>query len=151
MKAGIATNLFVAEALSELGIRLAGDLIIESVVDEEFGGVNGTLAGRLRGVHADAAVISEPSFLRVCPAQRGGRTAHLTFSSPNDGILGPRTGASAIEHSASSLTACRRSRTSGGVRLLTRSVLASARAGAGDCHSSVYRFLGHKRADQYAR
>ncbi len=86
MKAGVAMNLFVVEALEELKLRLAGDLIFETVVDEEFGGVNGTLAGRLRGYIADAAVISEPSFLRICAAQRGGRTAHITFSAPG-GIL----------------------------------------------------------------
>jgi acetylornithine deacetylase len=80
MKAGVAINLFVAEALRELDVQLAGDLIVEAVVDEEFGGVNGTLAGRVRGYVADAAVISEPSFLRICAAQRGGRTAHITFS-----------------------------------------------------------------------
>jgi acetylornithine deacetylase len=88
MKGGIATNLFVLDALRELGISLAGDLIFETVVDEEFGGVNGTLAGRLMGFTADAAVISEPSFLRVCPAQRGGRTAHIRFRAANEGILG---------------------------------------------------------------
>jgi acetylornithine deacetylase len=87
MKAGIAVNLLVAHAVRDLGIPLRGDLTIESVVDEEFGGVNGTLAGRLRGHLADAAVISEPSFLRVCPAQRGGRTAHITFQVPNGGVL----------------------------------------------------------------
>jgi acetylornithine deacetylase len=86
MKAGVAMNLFIAEALAELGLRLAGDLVFETVIDEEFGGVNGTLAGRLRGFNGDAAVISEPSFLRVCPAQRGGRTAHITFCSPG-GVL----------------------------------------------------------------
>lgn len=80
MKAGVAMNLFVAEALRELDLKLAGDLTIEAVVDEEFGGVNGTLAGRVRGYLADAAVITEPSFLRICAAQRGGRTAHITFS-----------------------------------------------------------------------
>lgn len=90
MKAGIATNLFVARALDELGVSLRGDLVVESVVDEEFGGVNGTLAGRVRGYLADAAVISEPSFLRICPAQRGGRTAHITLEAPGDGILGDR-------------------------------------------------------------
>jgi acetylornithine deacetylase len=89
MKGGVATNLFVIEALRELGITLAGDLIVESVVDEEFGGVNGTLAGRLMGFNADAAIISEPSALRVCPAQRGGRMVHITFGAPNEGILGP--------------------------------------------------------------
>ncbi|MBL8216971.1 MAG: M20/M25/M40 family metallo-hydrolase [Bryobacterales bacterium] len=87
MKAGVATNLFVARAVRELGLALRGDLTVESVVDEEFGGVNGTLAGRLHGYVADAAVISEPSFLRVCPAQRGGLTAHITFEVPNGGIL----------------------------------------------------------------
>lgn len=87
MKAGIAANLFVARALHDLGIPLRGDLTIESIVDEEFGGVNGTLAGRLRGYLADAAVISEPTFLRICPAQRGGRTAQVTFRIPAAGIL----------------------------------------------------------------
>lgn len=87
MKAGIATNLFVARALHDLGLPLRGDLVVESVVDEEFGGVNGTLAGRLRGYLADAAVVSEPSFLRICPAQRGGRTAHILLEVPNEGIL----------------------------------------------------------------
>lgn len=87
MKAGIATNLFIARALKALGLPLRGDLTIESVVDEEFGGVNGTLAGRLRGYLADAAIISEPSFLRICPSQRGGNTAHITFEVPGEGIL----------------------------------------------------------------
>lgn len=86
MKGGIAANLFVARALQDLKIALQGDLTIETVVDEEFGGANGTLAGRLRGPTADAAVISEPSFLRVCHAQRGGCVAHITLRAPG-GIL----------------------------------------------------------------
>ncbi|MGE5645393.1 MAG: M20/M25/M40 family metallo-hydrolase [Acidobacteriota bacterium] len=88
MKGGVGTNMFVVEALKELNIRLAGDLVFETVIDEEFGGCTGTLAGRLKGFNADAAVISEPSFLRICPAQRGGRTAHITFTAPG-GILSP--------------------------------------------------------------
>jgi len=87
MKSGIAANLFVAEALPALGMQLAGDLILESVVDEEFGGVNGTLAGRLMGFNADAAILSEPSGLRISPAQRGGRTLHITFTAGNAGVL----------------------------------------------------------------
>src|SRR6185437_4177592 len=86
MKAGVATNLFVLECLRELNIRLAGDLLFETVIDEEFGGSNGTLAGRLMGFNADAAIISEPSFLRVCPAQRGGRIAHVTLNA-SGGVL----------------------------------------------------------------
>ena len=80
MKGGVATNLFVVEVLREMGIQLRGDLVFETVVDEEFGGVNGTLAGRLKGFNADAAIVSEPSFLRICPAQRGGRIVHIKLS-----------------------------------------------------------------------
>lgn len=90
MKAGIATNLFVMECVAELSLPLSGDLTFESVVDEEFGGSNGTLAGRLRGDNADAAVLSEPSFLRVCPAQRGGRTVHITFQAKGGVLQGGR-------------------------------------------------------------
>ena len=97
MKAGIASNLFVVETLSELGIELAGDLTFESVVDEEFGGVNGTLAGRLMGYNGDAAILSEPTSTRVCPAQRGGRTVHITFAAPNGGILAPARGSDVTE------------------------------------------------------
>lgn len=86
MKAGIAVNLFVVEALARMNISLAGDLVVETVVDEEFGGVNGTLAGRLKGFNADAAIISEPSSLRVCPAQRGGRIVHILLEAPG-GVL----------------------------------------------------------------
>jgi acetylornithine deacetylase len=104
MKAGIAINLFVLEALDRLGIRLCGDLLFESVVDEEFGGVNGTLAGRLRGYLADAAVITEPSSLRICAGQRGGRTVHLLFSAKG-GVLEDRSGAGVIAQMAHFLNA----------------------------------------------
>jgi acetylornithine deacetylase len=90
MKGGVGTNLFIVEALRDLDLELKGDLVFETVVDEEFGGVNGTLAGRLMGFNADAAIISEPSFLRICPAQRGGRTAHVTLTAPA-GVLATGT------------------------------------------------------------
>jgi acetylornithine deacetylase len=86
MKAGVGINLFLAEAIAKLNLPLAADLIFETVVDEEFGGVNGTLASRIRGYIADAAIVSEPSFLRICPAQRGGRTVQITFTAPG-GVL----------------------------------------------------------------
>jgi acetylornithine deacetylase len=73
--------------LQELGITLKGDLIGETVVDEEFGGVNGTLAGRVRGDNGDAMIITEPSGLLVINnGNRGGRVAQLTLSGP-EGII----------------------------------------------------------------
>ena len=87
MKGGIAAMLVAVEAIREAGVRLRGDLMIETIVDEEFGGVNGTLASRLRGPRADAAVITEPSQQMICPAQMGGRIAHITLHAENGGIL----------------------------------------------------------------
>ncbi len=104
MKGGIGTNLFVLEALREMNLSLRGDLIFESVVDEEFGGSNGTLAGRLRGFTADAAIISEPSFLRICPAQRGGRTAHILLQASGGVLREGKLGTGVIEQLSFFLT-----------------------------------------------
>ncbi|WJH36995.1 hypothetical protein N6H14_15710 [Paenibacillus sp. CC-CFT747] len=67
------------KCLMDLGLRPLGDVILESVVDEEFGGANGTLAGRLMGYNADAAIIPEPTNLAICPATRGGALWRLVF------------------------------------------------------------------------
>ncbi len=87
MKGGIASMILAVEVLKEAGVRLSGDLLLETVVDEEFGGVNGTLAGRLRGHNADAAIMCEPSQNAICPGQMGGRTAHITMRGGSKGIL----------------------------------------------------------------
>lgn len=107
MKGGVGTNLFVVEALERLGIQLGGDLVFETVVDEEFGGVNGTLAGRLQGFNADAAIISEPSFLRICPAQRGGRTVHITLRAPGGVLSDGKLPAGVIDQLTALLVAVR--------------------------------------------
>ena len=91
MKGGVAAMLMALEVLKESGVRLRGNLLVETVVDEEFGGVNGTLAARLRGHNADAAVLCEPSQNVICPAQTGGRTAHITLRSLEGGILAEGT------------------------------------------------------------
>ena len=46
-KYALATMLFVARALFELGIKLDYDLLLSAYVDEEFGGGNGALAAAL--------------------------------------------------------------------------------------------------------
>jgi len=77
MKGGIAAYLMAARCVSELKFDLKGDLILETVVDEEFGGANGTLACRLRGYNADAAILPEPNNMRVSAAHRGGQQFRL--------------------------------------------------------------------------
>lgn len=73
MKGGLAATVMAVKCLKELGARLNGNVIVESVVDEENGGSNGTLAARLRGHNADACIVPEPTGMIVCPAHKGGR------------------------------------------------------------------------------
>jgi acetylornithine deacetylase len=77
MKGGIASYLIAARCVRELGLKLNGDLILETVVDEEFGGANGTLACRLRGYNADAAILPEPNNMLISAAHRGGQQFRL--------------------------------------------------------------------------
>lgn len=72
MKGGIACYLHALRCLVECEVPLAGTVTVETTVDEEFGGANGTLACRLRRPGGDGAILPEPSGLAVCPATRGG-------------------------------------------------------------------------------
>jgi len=76
MKSGLLANLFAVKALQACGIRLAGDVILQSVIEEESGGGGGTLACFERGygthrVHADGFIATEPHWLDVCVAHPG--------------------------------------------------------------------------------
>ena len=77
MKGGLTCAIFAAKAIRDAGVRLKGRLLIQSVIGEEDGGI-GTLAAILRGHTADAAVIPEPTELRVAPAQAGAHNFRLT-------------------------------------------------------------------------
>lgn len=84
MKGGNIALIIAMEAIRSLGIQLKGDIIFQSVVEEESGGA-GTLAAVLKGYTADAAIIPEPTNMKIFPKQQGskwfrvivkGRTAH---------------------------------------------------------------------------
>ncbi len=86
MKAGLAVAIAAAAAIKKSGIPLRGRLTVHSVVGEEDGGI-GTFAMIDRGYRADAAIILEPTCLRMIPAQAGalsfrlripGRAAHAS-------------------------------------------------------------------------
>jgi acetylornithine deacetylase len=59
MKGGVVANAAVVAAIHAARIRLGGEILFESVVDEEWGRGGGTIAARLRGDKADACVIPE--------------------------------------------------------------------------------------------
>jgi acetylornithine deacetylase len=84
MKGGTVALLLAIESLVALGIKLKGDIIFQSVIEEESGGA-GTLAAVLRGYQADGAIIPEPTNMKIFPKQQGsmwfritvkGRSAH---------------------------------------------------------------------------
>ena len=72
MKGGLVAQAGVLCAIRAAGIRLGGDLIFESVIDEEWCGGGGTLAARQRGDSADACIVSEGTQLDIYRATRGG-------------------------------------------------------------------------------
>jgi acetylornithine deacetylase len=72
MKSGTIAGFLALKCLHDLNIVLKGDVYAESVIDEENGGVNGTIAARIRYPDIDFAIISEPSGLDVGISTRGG-------------------------------------------------------------------------------
>ncbi|MGM7701331.1 peptidase [Pseudalkalibacillus sp. Hm43] len=84
MKGGNLALLLAIQCLKELGVKLKGDVLFHSVIEEESGGA-GTLAAILRGHTADAALVPEPTNMKIFPKQQGsmwfrlkinGRSAH---------------------------------------------------------------------------
>jgi acetylornithine deacetylase len=72
MKAGLASAVMAVKILRDMGWQPKGDIIIESVVDEEYASGNGTIASRFRGYNADFGIKLEASGLRICPSCVGG-------------------------------------------------------------------------------
>ena len=77
MKSGLAAGIMALQVLQDLGWTPGGDVVVESVIGEESGGV-GTLAAIAEGVRADGAIILEPTGLDLCPVQSGALTFRLT-------------------------------------------------------------------------
>jgi acetylornithine deacetylase len=91
MKSGVAAMIVAVEALRAAGVRLAGDLVVNTVTDEESTGA-GSVASVQRGLGADAGLIPEPTSLDVWLGARGslcptitvqGRAGHAGLSQPH--------------------------------------------------------------------
>ena len=90
MKGGIGAALFALEALHACGVELAGDVLFETVPDEETCAM-GTIAAIARGYRADAGLVPEPTRFNLWIATRGllhgtlsvpGRSAHAEMNQP---------------------------------------------------------------------
>ena len=96
MKAGLIAEIMALRALDVVGIKLNGDVFVESVISEEDGGA-GTLATILRGYRADAAIITEPTKLAIVPAQGGSLVFRLTITGRSAHACVRNEGVSALE------------------------------------------------------
>lgn len=77
MKGGTVSLLLAVESLIALGKKLKGDVIFQSVIEEESGGA-GTLAAVIRGYKADGAIIPEPTNMKLFPKQQGSMWFRIT-------------------------------------------------------------------------
>ena len=96
MKAGLTSAVCAVEALHNLGVRLQGDVLFESVIGEESGGV-GTLTTLVQGWRADAVIITEPTRLRSCPVHAGALSFRIRITGRAIHASMKRFGVSAVE------------------------------------------------------
>ncbi|QEM82139.1 peptidase [Halomonas binhaiensis] len=107
MKGGNLASYIAVATLKELGIRLKGDVILQSVIEEEAGGA-GTLACLERGYRADAALIPEPTEQKIFPRQQGSRWFRLRVAGIKAHGGTRYEGVSALEKSVSVIQAIQR-------------------------------------------
>ena len=78
MKGGIAAMLKAVDFIRRAGLALEGDVLVQIVPDEEATCM-GTLAACQRGYTADAAIITEPTNMRLGTAVRGHMGGRVTL------------------------------------------------------------------------
>jgi acetylornithine deacetylase len=97
MKGGVASMLLATEVLRALQVPLRGDLIVNTVTDEESTGA-GSLAVAASGLRADGGIIPEPTALTAWLGTRGslmpaitvdGRAGHAGFPATHWSAGGP--------------------------------------------------------------
>jgi acetylornithine deacetylase len=95
MKSGIAAILGALRAIRGAGVTLRGDVLVQSVIEEEAGGGGGTLACLMKGYTADGLVIPEPGGLSVAHAgvlyfrvRTTGKTAHAGLAHTGVNAIG---------------------------------------------------------------
>ncbi len=81
MKSALASFLFALEALARAGVRLRGDVVLQSVMGEEAG-EPGTRSAIDRGHRGDIAIVGESSWGRDLVACIGVVNCRITVASP---------------------------------------------------------------------
>jgi acetylornithine deacetylase len=83
MKGSVAACMAALKALVDSGVSLKGDVLLAAVADEEYASLGS--ADVINRYHVDAAIVTEPTQMKVCLAHKGfiwleveteGRAAH---------------------------------------------------------------------------
>jgi len=91
MKSGLAAQITAVKSIVESGMRLKGDIILACVADEEYASLGTETL--IKKYSADAAIICEPTDLKITVAHKGfawakvevfGKAAHGSF--PDEGV-----------------------------------------------------------------
>ncbi len=85
-KGGLAAAMVAVKLVRKAGIELAGDVLLESVVDEEYAGANGTVACIVRGYRADAGISTEPTACTIHLSNRCGRVYRIVAGGGTAGL-----------------------------------------------------------------
>lgn len=96
MKAGLSAAVFACQVLRKLGFQPQKDVLIQSVAGEETGGC-GTLTNIVNGCTADAAIIMEPTELKIYPIQSGALSFRIKITGKAIHACMKNLGVSAIE------------------------------------------------------
>ncbi len=97
-KGQIVTILAALRAVKEAGVRLAKDVIVEFVIEEEVGG-NGSLSAIVDGPRADGVIVLEATENLIHPANRGAVWFRATVEGKSVHMGRIREGVNAIEKS----------------------------------------------------
>jgi acetylornithine deacetylase len=103
MKGGVAAMLGAARFLAEHGALPSGKLIIAAVADEEYASIGAEAL--VRGLHADAAVVTEPTDLGIATGHKGFTWMEIITEGVAAHGSRPRDGRDAILHMGRVLTA----------------------------------------------
>lgn len=96
MKSGLAASVFALKMIKEMGIQLKGDVLVETVVDEEVGSM-GTLAAIIRGYKADAAIVPECTDLQIATTTIGSTWVRIKIKGKSAVLGAAHLGVSAIK------------------------------------------------------
>lgn len=96
MKAGLVCQLLAVKVLRDAGVHLRGQVLLQSVVGEEDGGL-GTFATLQRGYRGDLAVICEPTGGSLVTASAGALTFRLVVQGRSTHASARLDGVDAVE------------------------------------------------------